>query len=86
MKKARVNGNHTKNFKMPKGGKRTPQGGRPLGSTKTDKRDVKKGIRFTKTEYQSILDAIKIYGGKESSFFRDCILGKVKEIIEKLKT
>lgn len=68
-----------------KGGKRNPQGGRPFGSTKQIKREVKKGIRFTKDEYQKILKALNIYGGKESSFFRDCILGKVKEIIENIK-
>jgi len=67
---------------MTKGGKRTPQGGRPSGSTKPVKREISKSVRFTKDEYQSIVDAIKIYRGKESGFFRDCILGKVKEIIE----
>ena len=67
---------------MSKGGKRTPKGGRPLGSTKSEKRDVSKSVRFTKKEYLDIQKAIKVYGGKESSFFRGCILEKVKQIIK----
>jgi len=70
---------------MSKGGKRSPQGGRPCGSTKPIKREISKSVRFTQAEYRIILEAIKNYGGRESSFLREAALEKAIEIIKNIK-
>jgi len=70
---------------MSKGGKRSPQGGRPLGSTKAVKREVSKSVRFTIAEYEAIKEAIKLYGGRESSFLRESAIKKATEIIKNTK-
>lgn len=60
-----------------KGGHR-PGAGRP---TKPDKRIVKKAVRFTLQEWESVKIASLEYGGRETDFMRDAILQKAKEIL-----
>ena len=67
-------------IKMPRGGKRSPPGGRPKGSKKEIRRDVSKSIRFTKGEYKEIKKASKKQSITETSFIRKASLKEAERI------
>jgi len=63
-----------------RGGKRTPAGGRPAGSTKpaNEQRTIRKMVRFTPAENKQISTAVAEYGGRETEFMREAILEKTR--------
>jgi hypothetical protein len=64
---------------MPKGGLRTPAGGRPVGTTKQNNRTIRKDIRFTDLEWSRIKTASIEYGGRETDFMRDAVMEKTEK-------
>ena len=67
---------------MPRGGRRNPPGGRPVGSVKPVTRKIIKATRFTPEEWALVREALKKYDGKLGKFMRSAVLEKAARLCQ----